>query len=292
LCHSYDLKVALSGGDIARILSQATGLTIPIPSNPIITIFGKPQVSLNVNGEVNIRVGWRWDLQNLGSTSAFGQSQSSPIFSQDIRVNVTGKIGDKLSIGTDWNTRRQFDFDNKFKLGYTGEDDDIIKLIEVGNVTMPVPSTLIGGGQALFGVRADFQFGPLFLKTIASQKRGERRFVDVRGGSSKQYFSLRAYDYAKNNFFLDTAYRNIYREYFKSATPVIPQSSSFYRIKEIEVYESTTDVRDNAFGGNAVAFADLEPKRMRRNELYPPSIKFTPIKTGVVERGTFLRIDS
>lgn len=292
LTKSYDLKVALSGGDIARILSQATGLTIPIPSNPLITIFGKPQVSLNVNGEVNIRVGWRWDLQNLGSTSAFGQSQSSPMFSQDIRVNVTGKIGDKLSIGTDWNTRRQFDFDNKFKIGYTGEDDDIIKLIEVGNVTMPVPSTLIGGGQALFGVRADFQFGPLFLKTIASQKRGERRFVDVRGGSSKQYFSLRAYDYAKNHFFLDTAYRSIYREYFKTSTPVIPQASSFYRIKEIEVYESSTDVRDNAYGGNAVAFADLEPKRMRRNELYPPSLKFTPIQTGVVERGTFLKIDS
>lgn len=292
LTKSYDLKVALSGGDIARILSQATGLTIPIPSNPLITIFGKPQISLNVNGEVNIRVGWRWDLQNLGSTSAFGQSQSSPMFSQDIRVNVTGKIGDKLSIGTDWNTRRQFDFDNKFKIGYTGEDDDIIKLIEVGNVTMPVPSSLIGGGQALFGVRADFQFGPLFLKTIASQKRGERRFVDVRGGTSKQYFSLRAYDYSKNHFFLDTAYRSIYRDYLKSATPVIPQSSSFYRVKEIEVYESTTDVRDNAFGGNVVAFADLEPKRMRQNELYPPSLKFTPIQTGVVERGTFLRIDS
>jgi hypothetical protein len=66
LTKSYDLRTALSGGDIARILSQATGLTIPIPSNPIITIFGKPQISLNVNGEVNIRVGWRWDIQNLG----------------------------------------------------------------------------------------------------------------------------------------------------------------------------------------------------------------------------------
>ncbi len=289
---NYDLKVALSGGDIARILSQATGLTIPVPPNPVISIFGKPQVSLNVNGEVNIKVGWRWDSQNLGSTSTFGQSQSSPIFSQDIRVNVTGKIGDKLVLGTDWNTRRQFDFDNKFKIGYQGEDDDIIKLIEVGNVSLPVPSTLIGGGQTLFGVRADFQFGPLFLKTIASQRRGERRFVDVRGGTTKQYFALRAYDYAKNNFFLDTAYRSIYREYYKYSTPVIPQSSSYYRVKEIEVYESTTDVRDNAFGGNAVAFADIPPKQMRLGDLYDPLLKRTPIQTGVVERATFLKIDS
>lgn len=289
---SYDLKTALSGGDIARILSQATGLTIPVPSNPLISIFGKPTISLNVNGEVNIRVGWRWDSQNLGSTSAFGQSQSSPVFSQDIRVNVTGKIGDKLAIGTDWNTRRQFDFDNKFKIGYQGEDDDIIKLIQVGNVSLPVPSTLIGGGQTLFGVRADYQFGPLFIKTIASQKRGESRFIDARGGTSKQYFALRAYDYAKNHFFLDTAYRSIYRDYYKYSTPIIPQSSSYYRIKEIEVYESSSDVRDNAFGGNGVAFADLPPKKMRMNELYDPNLKFTPIQTGVVERANFLRLDS
>jgi cell surface protein SprA len=292
LISNYDLKVALSGGDIARILSQSTGLTIPVPPNPLISIFGKPTVSLNVNGEVNIRMGWRWDLQNLGSTSAFGQTQSSPMFSQDIRVNVTGKIGDKLTIGTDWNTRRQFDFDNKFKISYQGDDDNIIKLIEVGNVSLPVPSTLIGGGQTLFGVRADFQFGPLFLKTIASQRRGERKFVDVRGGSSRQYFALRAYDFAKNHFFLDTAYRSIYREYFRHSTPVIPQSSSYYRVKEIEVYESTTDVRDNAYGGNAVAFADLEPKRFRMGEFYAPNLKFTPIQTGIVERGNFLRLDS
>ena len=82
---------------------------------------------------------------------------------------------------------------------------DIIKRIELGNVSLPIPSTLIGGGQTLFGVRADFQFGPLFLKTLFSQRRGERKFVDVTGGASKQYFSLRAYDYAKNHFFLDTA---------------------------------------------------------------------------------------
>jgi cell surface protein SprA len=178
---SYDLSKALSGGDLARMISQATGLTIPIPPNPLSGIFGKPEININVSGEVNLRLGWRWDSQNLGTVSAFGQTQSSPVFNQDIRVNVTGGIGDKLKLGTDWNTRRQFEYDNKFKIGYEGEDDEIIKLIEVGNVSLPTTSTLIGGGQALFGARADFQFGPLYHKTIASQRRGERKFVEARG---------------------------------------------------------------------------------------------------------------
>lgn len=294
LLTSYDLKKALSGGDIARLIGQATGLTIPIPPNPVINIFGKPEISINVNGEVNIRMGFRWDTQNLGTVSAFGQSQATPMFDQDIRVNVTGRIGDKLKLGTDWNTRRTFDYDNKFKIGYEGYDDDIVKLVEVGNVTLPLQSQLIGGGQALFGVRADFQFGPLFLKTLFSQRRGERRFVDVRGGQNKQPFLLRAYDYAKNHFFLDTAYKSIYRDYFQHSTPVIPQTpeAQYNRVKEIEVWETTNNVQD-VHSTEAVAFAYLEPKRMMQGENYDSdNLTDSLIVDGRVERGRFERLDT
>jgi cell surface protein SprA len=289
----YDLKMALSQGDLARLIGSATGMTIPIPPNPVMSIFGKPEISINVNGEVNLRVGWRWDSQNLGTVSQFGQTQSSPIFHQDIRVNVGAKIGDKLKFNTDWNTRRTFDMDNTFKVGYEGYDDDIIKLVEVGNVNLPLPTTLIRGGQTLFGVRADFQFGPLFLKTLFSQRRGERKFVDVKGGVSKQYFSLRAYDFARNHFFLDTSYFKIYNLYFQNSNPVIPPEADPVRIKEIEVYESTNDIREGeTIAGRSIAIADLEPIRALAGETYPLSHFEKPIKTGEVERGNFSRLDS
>ncbi|MFP4527853.1 MAG: hypothetical protein ACLFQX_04830, partial [Candidatus Kapaibacterium sp.] len=112
----YDMKKALEGGDLAMLISQAAGLTIPVPPNPVMGIFGKPEISINVQGEVNLRVGWRWDSQNLGTVSAFGQTQSTPMFHQDIRLNVSGRIGDKLKLGTDWNTRRTMDYDNQFKI--------------------------------------------------------------------------------------------------------------------------------------------------------------------------------
>ncbi|MGA2296472.1 MAG: cell surface protein SprA [FCB group bacterium] len=293
LMERYDLKQALSGGDLARLLAQSTGLTIPVPPNPIMSIFGKPQISINVNGEVNMTLGWRWDSQNKGTVSAFGQTQSTPIFSQDIRVNVTAKIGDKLKMSTDWNTHQQFEFNNKFKIGYEGEDDEIIKLIEVGNVTMPIPSTLISGGEALFGVRADFQFGPLFLKTIFSQKRGEQKFIDVRGGSSQLPFTLRAYDYAKNHFFIDTAYRSVFRDYFKYTTPTIPASASSLRVGEIEVWESTNVITDAAMYSNyAVAFADLPSIKLQQGGRYPVSMKKATAQAGTIVQGSFIKLDS
>jgi len=288
----YDLKQALSGGDLARLISQATGLTIPVPPNPVIGLFGKPQININVNGEVNLKVGWRWDSQNLGTVSAFGQTQSTPIFSQDIKVNVSGSIGDKLKLKTDWNTRNQFEYNNKFKIGYEGEDDEIVKLVEVGNVSLPLNSSLIGGGEALFGVRSDYQFGPLYLKTVFSQRRGQRKFVNVKGGVSTIPFQIRAYDFAKNHFFLDEAYKPIYKEYFKNSTPIIPKSSKKMRIKEIEVWESVNDIQQGAVSAVGVAYADLDSIQTMRNQSYPRSMKFASIQAGKVERGNFLRLDS
>jgi len=291
LLTTYDLAKGLSRGDLTKMLSESMGLTIPLPPNPLTSIFGKPEVAINVNGEVNLRIGWRFDSRNLGTVSQFGQNQSAPIFHQDIRVNVSGRIGDKLKLNTDWNTRRVFDYDNKFKVGYEGYDDDIIKLVEVGNVNLPLQSSLIGGGQTLFGIRTDFQFGPLMLKTLLSQRRGQRKFVDVRGGASKQYFQLRAYDFADNHFFVDNDYKPVYNEYFKYATPIIPKMGESLRINDIQVWESSTDVVEQASrSANAVAHATLPPIGM--NETYPSTIKSAQRVEGQIIRGNFIRIDS
>ncbi|MFN8358713.1 MAG: cell surface protein SprA [Candidatus Kapaibacterium sp.] len=289
LTASYDLKKALSRSGLSSILGELDGLSIPFPPNPVFGIFGKPEISINVTGDVNVRAGWRWDSQNLGSTSAFGQTQSGPIFSQDINLNVSGKIGDKLKLGVDWNTKQTFELNNKFNIGFSGNDDDIVKRVELGNIQFPVPSTLIGGGQSLFGVRADFQFGPLFLKSVASQRRGERKFVQVRGGGAlKQQFQIRAYDYARNHFFLDTVYKRIYTEYFKNSTPVIPNDALQYQIKEIEVWESTGDVTATQ-ATEAIAYADLEPIPIGTR--YPDSKKFGTITAGQIARGRFSQLD-
>jgi len=287
---AYSLKKASTDSELEKLLQQATNISIPLPPSPLFGIFGKPEISINVNGEVNVQAGWRWDTQRLGTASVLGQTQSAPIFNQNIQVNVSGRIGDKLRMNVDWNTLNQFEFNNRFKIGFEGYDDDIIKRVEFGNVNLETPSTLIGGGQTLFGVRSDYQFGPLFLKTILSQRRGERRFLNARGGSSKQFFTVRAYDYARNHFFLDTAYFSVWREYFKSATPVLPATSNNLVIKEIEVWESTNDVRD-VQATEAVAIDTLGPVRFAQGERYDASYRNRRIQVGSTESGRFMRLD-
>jgi len=86
---AYEIKKPLSGSELTKLIDQATNITIPLPPNPLFGIFGKPEISINVNGEVNVQAGWRWDTQRLGTASVLGQTQSAPIFNQNIQVNVS-----------------------------------------------------------------------------------------------------------------------------------------------------------------------------------------------------------
>lgn len=287
---AYELKKPLSEGEILKLLDAVTNLNIPLPQSPLFGIFGKPEISINVNGEVNVRGGWRWDTQNLGTASVLGQTQSSPMFNQNIQVNVSARIGDKFRFNVDWNTLNQFEFDNRFKVGYEGYDDDIIKKVEFGNVNLESNSALIGGGQTLFGVRADFQFGPLYLKTIASQRRSERQFINAQGGSNRQTFKIRAYDYTRNSFFVDEAYFAVWDEYFKSNTPALSNKYDSLVIKEIQVWESTVDLRE-VQASEAVAHAQLPGIRYESGERYDPALKNAEIRAGEVERGRFVLLD-
>ena len=94
LCQRYDIRHALSGGDLSRMISQATGLSIPLPPNPVLGIFGKPKISINVNGEVNLKMGWRFDTQNLGTVSSFGQTQGH---NWDVTPFFTTEKGDRAT---------------------------------------------------------------------------------------------------------------------------------------------------------------------------------------------------
>ncbi len=198
--------------DLGSLLSDITNIEIPLPSASFLSIFGPPKINLRINGSVDIHGAWRNETTDGLTASALGNTRNEPDFSQQVQISVNGTIGDKLTIGADWNTERTFEYENQLKLHYKGYEDEIIQSIEAGNVSLQT-SPLIGGSEALFGVKAKFQFGPFTLTALASQKKGEVKEVSVSGGSEKQEFSFQAYNYSENNYFLDTVYASVLPEY-------------------------------------------------------------------------------
>ena len=176
-------------------------------------------------------------------------------FKEKIQMNVTGTIGEKMELGINYNTDAMFEFENRTKLQYTGTEDEILKKVEAGDVTLPLTGSLITGSYSLFGLKTEMQFGKLTVTTVLSQQKGQSSVVDVKGGAQMTNFEVYADDYEANrHFFLSQYFRDIYDESLKN----MPVISSGISIERIEVWITNKTTRfEEANNRNIVAFMDL-----------------------------------
>ena len=289
LAYKYDVK--LGRKELGDVLASITNIDIPIPSNPVLSIFGPPKINLRINGAVTIDGSWRNEKTEGVTASLLGNVRNEPNFKQDVQINISGTIGDKLTIMADWNTQNTFEYENQLKIKYTGYPDEIVQSVEAGNVSLQT-SPLVGGGEALFGVKAKFQLGPLWLTAIASQKKGEIKEKVLSGGAEAQQFKKRAYEYSTNHYFVDTVYAdtsahlNIFNKWYGNPTPI---PVDYYRIKDIEVWKSITGLPDPK-ERRANAFIYLPPRQ--RNESYPYNLRGNiDAVPGQIEVGRFIKLE-
>ncbi|MFA3781719.1 cell surface protein SprA [Melioribacteraceae bacterium 4301-Me] len=236
--YKYELKS--SKQDLSQLITNITNIEIPLPSTSFLSIFGPPKISLRINGAVDIHGAWRNETTSGITTSLLGNTRNEPDFKQQVQINLSGTIGDKLNLSADWNTERQFQYENQLKIKYTGYEDEIVQSVEAGNVSLQT-SPLVGGSEALFGVKALFKMGPFTLTALASQKKSEVQEVSVTGGAKSQTFELHAYNYSQNHFFIHELYTdpnlNVFNKYYNNAVPI--RIDSIY-VKNIEVWKTAT----------------------------------------------------
>lgn len=287
LGYAYELKGGKLG--LQELMKSFTDFEIPLPKVGVLSIFGEPKISLKIGGAVQIHGAWRNETTEGVTASRLGNTRNEPDFKQQVQINVNGTIGDKLNISADWNTERTFEYENQLKIKYTGYEDEIIQSIEAGNVSLQT-APLVGGSEALFGVKALFKMGPFSLTTLASQKKGETKEVEVSGGTTAAEFQKRAYDYSTNHYFLDTVYAskslNIFNNYFGNPTPIV---NNTYLVTELQVWKSINVIStDKSREREANAFIELPP--ISRNQSYPESLRepLTNPIPGSQEAGRFL----
>jgi len=219
-------------------------------------LFGGTEVDIRPQGNIDLTFGV--DFQNIENPilTQRQQRQGGFDFDMNIQLNVQGSIGEKLKLSTNYNTQATFDFDNQLKLEYDSDafsEDDIIKKIEAGNVSLPLRSNLIQGAQSLFGLKTELQFGHLRLTAVASQQKSQRETIEIQGGSQVQEFSVTAEEYDENRHFFLSHYN---RDHFEDALKNMPQINSLMRITNIEVWV-TNDRNETEGIREIVALADL-----------------------------------
>ena len=224
-----------------------------IESEALNKIFGSSTVSVEPQGSAELIFGLKISRVDDPSLSEDLRRTTTFDFDTKIQMNVQGQIGDKMKLGISYDTEATFKFENKAKLEYTGDEDEIIKKIEAGNVSLPLAGSLISGSQSLFGLKTQLQFGRLTVTSVFSQQKGKSKNIEVKGGAQTQEFEVEADDYdANKHFFLTHYFRNSYDD----ALSTLPIISSNVNILKIEVWV-TNKRGDFENSRNIVALMDL-----------------------------------
>nr|WP_246581458.1 cell surface protein SprA [Echinicola shivajiensis] len=240
------------------------GLIPPITMSPTFDrLFGGSEINITPTGYVNLDFGGIFRRIDNPSIPIRQQQNGGFNFDQQIQMSVNGSLGQKMQINANFDSNNSFDFENQLKVEYRGFEEDIVKSIEIGNVSMPVQNSLIQGAQNLFGVKTQLQFGKLFMTSVASTQRGRRDEIVIEGGGQGRPFEIRASEYDDNrHFFLAHFFRENYERWLRG----LPQILSGVNVTRVEVYimnraNNTETLR------NFVAFMDLgEGQRIYKPE--------------------------
>ncbi|MDH5365854.1 MAG: cell surface protein SprA [Cyclobacteriaceae bacterium] len=238
----------------------------PIYISPVLDrIFGGTYVELIPRGSVTLDFGGRWQ-RNFSPGPERANRNGGFNFDQQINMNVTGKVGEKLAVTANFDNNNSFDFENNLKVEYTGFEEDIIKKLEIGNVSLPLNNTLISGAQNLFGIKAQLQFGKLYVTSVLSSQRGkaESLVVGGSGGAQGRQFEMIGSDYDENrHFFLGHFFRDNYEKWLSA----IPNIFSGINVTRVEVYVLNRQNNTQTLR-NVVSFMDLgEPNKIYNNNV-------------------------
>lgn len=226
------------------------------------TIFGGDAIEVNTQGSIDVRLGVLYQNIENPQLSEENRKNKTFDFDQQVTASIGAKIGERLKLTANYDTKSTFDFQNLVKVeflptmqdGFESEDaDDIIRKIELGNVSMDVSNNLITGSQSLFGFKSELQFGKTTITSVFSEQKSETKTVTAEGGSSLNEFELQASQYSSDKYFFLSHY---FRNNYNGALENFPIINSAINIINVEVWvtnrgSSTENVR------NIVALTDL-----------------------------------
>lgn len=235
---------------------------------PAEKIFGPGGVRIKTQGSAEIKIGYSIQTIDNPSLPARSRKTNSFDFGEKINLNVRGSVGDKMNMDFNYNTEATFSYDaQKINLKYEGKEDEVIKLIEAGNVTFPTNSSLIKGASSLFGIRADLQFGKLMLQTVVSQKTSNTTVVSSKGGTQLNTFEIEVTNYEENKHFFLAHY---FRDNYDRSMSQLPSILSGVSINRIEVW-ITNKTSDYNNPRNIVAFTDMAEGTRISNPIWTPA---------------------
>jgi cell surface protein SprA len=265
---ALDSLNGVSGGRRGGTGNSFNPLDLKFDIGAMDKIFGPGGVKLTSQGTIGMDIGLKTSSTNNPALPERSRSRTFFNFDTDVQMTTRASVGNKVNFDLNYNTGAQFDFDqSKLRLNYAGEEDEIVKSLEGGNVSLNTNNSLIRGGSALFGVKTDLQFGKLRVKAIVAQQESDAMSVTSKGGSQMTEYEFSADSYDDNRHYFLAHY---FRDAYDRSMSKLPYISSGVQINRIEVWV-TNKSGNYGQSRNIVSFTDLGEREHISNPLFTPT---------------------
>ncbi len=196
--------LAAQAAEQAPIGTLKLELPVEIPKT-IQKIIGRGKPNLRVSGSEAITISGRstWEVDQKASEAGRQSKFPQLNLKQQLAVNVSGEIGDKINVDIDQNSQESLA--NRIRINYRGYEDEILQALDLGNTNLSLPGAQFvsynGRHQGLFGVKANARLGDLDMTLIASKQEGQTGSSRFVGNSTVRTTNISDVSYAARTFY-------------------------------------------------------------------------------------------
>lgn len=185
-------------------------IPVPVPS-ALRGLVGEGKPNLQVRGSERITFAGtsRWYPDQ--PVTEFQQKQSKfpqLEMKQELNLQLTGNIGNKVSVDVDQSSQATTPLSNNIKIHYKGYRDEIVQKVDLGNTSLSLPGTQYvtysGQQQGLFGINAQALVGDVEVTGILSKQQGKNDTRTLTKGAEIRTFTIEDYQYKQGKFFFLT----------------------------------------------------------------------------------------
>ncbi|MBN2288125.1 MAG: cell surface protein SprA [Candidatus Glassbacteria bacterium] len=149
------------------------------------SIIGEGTGSLSIHGRSVTELSGTTSFQKPEDQSLFRRQSKFPRLKLDQRqqINIEGVIGTKIHVFVDYNSQNEFANRNKIEVKYVGEEDEILQSLELGDVNLSLPPSMLVSAnipRGNFGIKGQTRLGALTTTFIASKEEGESSNKNIK----------------------------------------------------------------------------------------------------------------
>lgn len=169
---------------------------------------GAPSIEVSGSERISILGTSDWVPRAKGYENTTGERQRQGAFpsfemKQELAVNMTGSIGDKIKVDIDQSSNVSTNLDNKVKLRYEGDEDDMIKTIDLGNTNLSLQGASLRQ-EGLFGIKTAAKMGNFDVTLIASKQDAKTETARFTPSGEKRQVAVKDIDVIRRTYFFIT----------------------------------------------------------------------------------------